>query len=144
MRRTRALVSFLASLLLFLSTSLHAAERDEAEKAAKEIMALLGSQSYLTLWDTYASQFVKDKVTRDTFLTNMSAGRAPLGRLTETKLVDSTLFDSDPGTGLKGRIYAFNFQNTYPGGKFYERIVVVMEADGRFRFTGFGYSPASK
>jgi hypothetical protein len=98
----RALVSFLVSLLLFVSTSLHAAEQDDAEKAAKEILASLANQSFQMLWDTQTSKLFKDKITKDSFLANMSLGRAQLGKLSESKLIDSAFSESDPPTGFKG------------------------------------------
>jgi len=130
--------------LLLASTSSFASDQDDAAKAAKDILKALQSGQYNTLWDSQVSEFFKSKMTKDSFLANMTLGRKQLGTPGETKFVDMAYSQTDPATGMTGEIYAFNYLNTYSAGKFYERIVVLKEKDGRFRLAGLWGAPASK
>lgn len=121
-----------------------AGDREDAEKAAKQILVSLQSKKYEVLWNTQMSEFFRSKMTKDSFLANMTMGRLQLGAATDSKFIDMAYSQVDPATGTKGEIYAFNYLNTYPAGKFYERIVVIKEKDGIFRLAGLWGSPAPK
>jgi hypothetical protein len=121
-----------------------AADQDDAAQAAKEILHSLREGQYTKLWDTQTSAFFKAKMTKDSFLANMSMGRQQLGKPGNSKFVDMAYSQSDPSSGTKGEIYAFNYLNAYAAGNFYERVVVIKEADGKFRMAGLWGSPASK
>lgn len=133
------------SVAAFLGVMHHsavAAERDEAEKSAVTVLRMLDEKNYEGLWNNLVSTWFKDKTTKDSFLANMAMGRAQLGgKSTETQLVDHTFATSDPASGYKGKIYAFNFKTAYPAGKFYERVVVIQEKDGKFRLSGIWGTP---
>ena len=139
------LLKLITSVLL-LATSLVvlAGDREDADKAAKSILSSLQSKSYETLWNSQMSEFFRSKVTKDSFLANLTLGRQQLGTLSESKFIDMAYSQVDPGSGMKGEIYAFNYLNTYTAGKFYERIVVVKEKDGKFRLAGLWGTPAAK
>jgi hypothetical protein len=85
-----------------------------------------------------------EKSPKDSFLANITMGRQQLGSPGEFKFVDMAYTQSDPTTGMKGEIYAFNYLTSYSAGKFYERIVVIKEKDGRFRLAGMWGAPAPK
>ena len=137
---------FFISCLLALTCGLSlAADQDDARKAASEILASLRSGQYVKLWDTQTSAFFKSKLTKDSFLANMTIGRQQLGSpIGDPKFVDMAYSQNDPSTGFKGEIYAFNFLSSYSTGNFYERIVVVKEQDGKFRMSGLWGAPAPK
>ena len=128
--------------LALLSVPAAAAEQQDAEAAAKAIISSLDGRQYKKLWDAQTSAFFKKQVSEDSFLANMSMGRAPLGKLLNSRFIDVSFSQHDPATGFQGRIYAFNYLNTYAAGKFYERIVVVKEPDGQFRLAGIWGNPA--
>lgn len=132
------------AIFALVASASFAGDKEEAEKAAKQILASLKGKSYDVLWETQMSDFFKSKMTKDSFLANMTIGRQPLGDLTTSKLVDMSYSQMDHATGTKGEIYVFNYLNTYNVGKFYERIVVIKEADGNFRLAGLWGSPAPK
>lgn len=111
------------------SPSPEAPNKEVAEKAVRDIMVLLGQSRFADVWDSRTSDWFKTKVTRDAFLANMTLGRGKLGRLEESKLVSIDHAEHDPTTGYKGSIYAAQFLNTYAGGRFFERIVVIREKD---------------
>jgi hypothetical protein len=136
------------SLLILISVALAAStsfagDREDAEKAAKQILTSLQSKKYEVLWNTQMSEFFRSKMTKDSFLANMTMGRQQLGTVTDSKFIDMAYSQVDPATGTKGEIYAFNYLNTYSVGKFYERIVVIKEKDGIFRLAGLWGSPAA-
>lgn len=133
----------LLSAVLAASTSF-AGDREDAEKAAKQILAALQSKKYEVLWNTQMSEFFRSKMTKHSFVANMSMGRQQLGAVTDSKFIDMAYSQMDHATGTKGEIYAFNYLNTYTVGKFYERIVVIKEKDGYFRLAGLWGSPAPK
>lgn len=135
------IVSFVAALAAVPGVA-PGAEADDAAKAAQEIMASLAKGQYELLYDTRTSKFLQEKVDKDKFLTNMMIGRASLGKLKDTRLLDSAFSESDPGSGYQGKIYSFNYLNTYANGKYYERVVVIQDGDGRFRLSGLLGKPA--
>jgi hypothetical protein len=121
-----------------------AADTDDAAKAAREIMATLGKEQYEQLYDVRASKFLKEKVDKDKFLTNMMIGRAPLGKLKDTKLIESAISEPNPASGYGGKVYYFDFLNTYANGTYYDRVIVVQESDGKFRLSGLMGKPAQE
>lgn len=143
MKKSFVSTLILISAVLAASTSF-AGDREDAEKAAKQVLALLQSKKYEVLWNTQMSDFFRSKMTKDSFLANMTIGRQQLGAATDSKFVDMAYSQVDPATGTKGEIYAFNYLNTYIAGRFYERIVVIKEKDGNFRLAGLWGSPAAK
>lgn len=118
-------------------------QQAEAEKSAVEIMKMIGQQKYKDVWATRISAWFKQRVpSEDVFLANMSMGRAQLGHVQQTLVISSEYAKSDPATGYQGDIYAITFKNSYQVGNFYERIVVIKEADGKYRLSGIFGSPA--
>ncbi len=121
-----------------------AGDQEDAEKAAKQILSLIQNRKYEDLWSTKMSEFFRSKMTKDSFLANMTMGRQQLGVAINSKFIDMAYSKVDPASGTKGEIYAFNYLDTYTIGKFYERIVVIKEKDGVFRLAGLWGSPAPK
>lgn len=139
----RTIFILIVVILPSLSNIATGADQDDAKKASKEIVSLLARKQFQLLWNSLTSKFFKDKMTKDSFVANMSIGRAQLGELTDSKLIDIAYSETDPADpGYKGKIYAFNYLNTYSAGKFYERVVVMKEDDGQFRLSGLWGSPA--
>ena len=141
--------NLLCKLLLIISlgfgaVSCLAADQDDAARAAKEVLTSLSNKQYEKLWTSQMSEFFKSKMTKDSFLANMTLGRQQLGALSDSKFIDMAYSQIDPASGTKGEIYAFNYLNTYSSGKFYERIVVIKEKDAKFRLAGIFGSPAPK
>lgn len=143
MKKFFVLMLILMSAALATSKSF-AGDREDAEKAAKQILASLQGKKYEVLWNTQMSEFFRSKMTKDSFLANMTMGRQQLGDATGSKFIDMAYSQVDPATGTQGEIYAFNYLSTYTAGKFYERIVVIKEKDGNFRLAGLWGSPAAK
>lgn len=143
---TKKLLHLFVATMLALSWGLSiAADQDDAKKAASEILTLLRSGQYTELWETQTSTFFKSKLTKDSFLANMAMGRQQLGNPTgDPKFIDMAYSKSDPSSGFKGEIYAFNYLSSYAAGSFYERVVVVKEQDGKFRMSGVWGAPAPK
>lgn len=132
----RILIAAILSAAGCAAGAVVAAEADDAAKAAQEIMTILGKEQYELLYDARASKFLKDQVDRDKFLTNMMIGRASLGKLKESKLLNSAASDPEPTSGYKGKVYYFEYANTYANGKYRERVIVIQESDGKFRMSG--------
>jgi hypothetical protein len=142
--RTLTRLFFIIGYLFTTTQFAIAADQDEATKAAKDILASIQKQQFEKLWNTQTSEFFKSKMTKDSFIANLTLGRQQIGAPTETKFIDMAYTQIDPSTGFKGEIYAFNYLTTYSVGKFYERIVVVKEKDGKFRLSGLWGAPAQK
>jgi hypothetical protein len=129
------------SLFVALPFSAHAGDQDDALKAAKEILSSLQQKKFETLWNNQTGEFFKSKTTKDSFIANLTIGRLQLGTPSESKFIEMVYAQSDPATGFKGEIYTFIYLNKYSSGKFYERIVVVKEKDGKFRLSGLWGAP---
>jgi hypothetical protein len=126
------------------STGLATTDQEDATKAAAEILTSIHEQKFEKLWTTQTSEWYKSKVTKESFIANLTLGRQPLGLPQDIKFIDMAYAKMDASTGYQGDIYAFNYLTTYAVGKFYERVVVIKEKDGAFRLSGLWGAPAPK
>lgn len=133
-----------SAFTVFIASTTFAGDREDADKAAKAILTSLQTKNYEGLWNSQMSDFFRSKMTKDSFLANLTIGRQQIWPLVESKFIDMAYSQIDPASGTKGEIYAFNYLNTYTAGKFYERVVVIKEKDGLFRLAGLFGSPAPK
>ena len=140
--RNLPVLLFLFGFFFFSSNEPLADERQSAAQAARDIMSAFSDRQYKQIWDTQMSEVFQKQMTEDSFLANMSIGRAQLVKFSSSKIVDVQYSERDPATGYKGKIYAFTFLNIYAVGRFYERIVVNKENDGIYRLAGLWGSPA--
>ena len=129
MRITLVNIIFCAWLLIMPGLAA-ASDQEDATKAAQEILQSLQQGQFESLWNTQTSKFFQSRITKDSFIANLAISRPQLGTPGASKRVDMAYSQTDPSTGFKGEIYAFNYLNSYSNGKFYERIVVVKETDG--------------
>lgn len=120
------------------------ADETNAKRASQEILASLRQNQFDRLWDRQTSQFYKSRVTKQSFIANLTIGRAQFGSPGQSEFVDESYSQTDPSTGFRGEIYAFNYLNSYSVGRFYQRIVVVKENDGKFRLAGLRGAPANR
>jgi hypothetical protein len=144
---SRFVLTIIASLLVgstSCSAQPAAASENAAQKAAEDILQSLSNGEFKTVWDKKVSRFIKDRTSEDAFLSNMSMGRPTLGKLQSFTLVSREHASRDPASGFIGDIYSMTFRSKYPTGEFYERIVVLKEADGAYRLSGIGGSPVPK
>ncbi len=136
MKTQLARLLFFSCLILSFSAVSWAADQDEAVKASKDILTSIQQKQFEKLWNTQMSKWFKTKVTKESFIANLTLGRQQFGTPGESKYIDMAYSKTDQSTGYQGEIYAFNYLNTYTAGKFYERIVVIKEDDGKFRLAG--------
>jgi hypothetical protein len=131
--------------LLCMSFAARADDAEQAARAAQQILTLIADNHLNALWDTRVSKFFKDRVTKEVFLANLSQGRATVGgaRLS-SQLVDISYANQDGQSGYRGDIYSCRFLSRYPGGDFYESIILIKEADGQFRLSGMFAAPAPR
>jgi Protein of unknown function (DUF4019) len=131
--------------LLCTSFAVRADDAEQATLAAQQILTLIANDRLYALWDTRVSKFFKDRVGKDVFLANLSQGRVSVGgaRLS-SHLVDITYANQEPESGYKGDIYTCRFLSKYPGGNFYESVVLIKEPDGQFRLSGISAAPAPR
>jgi hypothetical protein len=118
------------------------ADQSEAGKAASEIVRSIRNGELDKLWNTQTSAYFKSRFSQETFVANLMLGRQQLGPPLHSQFIDMAYSQQDPGTGVRGEIYAFNYVTAYRPGRFHERIVVVKEQDGRFRLAGIWSAPA--
>jgi hypothetical protein len=128
---------FTTTLFAFwFSAVAHAGDPEDASAAASAILQSLNEQKYEFVWESQSSSYLRGKVQRDDFVSSMAIGRAQFGKLVETKMLNASSVDPDPNAGYDGKVFAVNYLNTYAAGKYLERVVLVKEADGRFRLAG--------
>ena len=141
MKRFIAIGLFLS--LLCASFSARADDTEQATLAARQFQKMVSENKLNALWDTLVSKQFKEQVSKNTFLANLSQGRASVGGPFESsELVDVTYNNPQPETGYKTEFYACRFLTTYPAGKFYESFFMVKETDGQYRLGGVFSAPA--
>lgn len=131
-------------MILFVTATPALAQQDKAQSAAESILKSLAAGQYRLVWDQQTSQWFRTHATEEQFLANMSMGRPQLGTLQKLSLVSMDHTNKDPVTGFEGDIYAVTFHSKYTAGEFYERVVVLKEADGVYRLAGIFGSPVPK
>jgi hypothetical protein len=123
-----------------------AARADDAEQAtlvANQIQKMIAENKLNALWDTLVAKQLKDQISKDSFLANLSQGRLAVGGPAQSsQIVDVTYNNPQPETGYKTAFYACRFLTKYPAGKFYESLFIVKDADGQYRVGGFFAAPA--
>lgn len=131
--------------LLFMAPTTFASDQEDADKAASSILSSLQKKDFETVWNKQMSKFFQSKMTKQSFLANMALASQQLGTTSGSMFIDMAYSQIDPATGTKGEIYAFNYLSTYTiAGKIYERVVVIKEADGKFRLAGLWRAPPPK
>ena len=138
-------------LLLCMATA-PLARADDAAKAtaaAQKILQLLSTNQVSLIWSGHLSSFwwehlTANNVSKEQFLSNTSLGRAQLGALFSAKVIDVNFMAFDPNMPAVKDVYSINFVSTYASGKFYERVVVVKDRDGEFKWHGIWGAPAPK
>lgn len=134
---------FLIALLLFATSStVFSSDADDAKSVAGTIMSKISNGDYKDVWENHVSNWFKSKITKDSFLANLSISRSMLGNRQDSKLVDVAYSKNDPATGYQGDIYAFTYKNKYQSTTLYERIVLIKENDKGFVLSGFWGNPA--
>lgn len=134
------LVVFLCFTAAASALARDARDESDATKAANKILESIQQKKYEFLWDSQTSDFFKSQTTKNSFVSNMAIGRLQLGAPGKSELAGVAY--SQSSDGFNGEIYSFNYVNVYAAGKFYERIVVIKEADGKFRMSGLWGAPA--
>jgi hypothetical protein len=137
-----ALVTGLGAAAALAQSGPNSADQDKALASAKAFLALVKDGKFNTAWNTHISQFFKQRTNQDVFAANMSMGRQNVGTLQSSRLVDVTYSAKDVGSGYVGDIYSVRFLNKYERGTFYDFLVLIKEADGQWRISGLGGSPA--
>lgn len=115
-----------------------------AVNAAEGILKNFAVNQYKQVWSQQTSKFFKDRMKESEFITGISFQRSSLGTLNSHKIEDVKYFSRDPSSGFQGDIFAVMFRTNYNAGEFLEQIVVVKDADGTYRMSGFHGVPAPK
>ena len=114
----------------------------DAKRAATAIRASIAAGRYEQLYDDQTSSWMKQRVNRQQFIASLQSGRAQMGPIVSETYLTSALMQEDPQSGYKGEIYSFDYKAKYAQASFYERIVVIRDADGAFRLSGLVAQPA--
>ena len=136
----RAIVIALASIPLLAKAD----EVAEARAAASAFRRAVANQRFEEAYDNLLSAFFKEKskTTKAAFVQNLRNGRALVGEVKKTTDISYTYAESDPVSGYKGKMYMFDYKTVYEKGSFTERLVVIQEADGKYRIGGLWSVPA--
>ena len=117
-------------------------EADDAEGAASGVRRAIVRQEFDDLYDNRVSDIFKSKVSKAVFIQNLRTGRANVGEQQQATLTSHTFSETDPASGYRGRIYAFDYHVRYERAAFFERLIVVKDPDGIFRLAGIWANPA--
>jgi hypothetical protein len=123
--------------LIFLTTTVLGQTRNEAsaQQAAKSWLALVDAGRYGESWNQVA-QYLKKKITKDQWVTELNQIRTPLGTVKSRRL-DSTQFkDNLPGlpAGQYAAVrYTTAFANAPPG----TELVALMLENGQWRVVAY-------
>ena len=135
------LLRFMISCLIYSYSLPLLAQESDAQAAAENILRSLASQKFNYVWNNLTSDWAHKNWAPDAFLANMAMTRPALGELKDLSVVGREHISHDQTTNVDGDIYAITFRSTYSTGSFYERVVVIKDNDGKYRFSGIFGAP---
>jgi Protein of unknown function (DUF4019) len=128
----------LVSLLLPQTARTQSQQKPEelAEKSAEAWLALTDSGKYGESWEQAAS-FFKEKVSRDQWISSMTAYRSPLGKVLSRTLKSAVYRTSLPSAPAGEYVviqYNTSFQNQKDA---IETVTPMLDKDGKWRVSGY-------
>jgi hypothetical protein len=126
-------------LITLMAVTARAAETDavaKAEDAARSWLALVDAGKYAQSWDEAAGYF-KGAVTKDGWVSALTAARAPLGALKSRTLRQATFTTTLPGAPDGQYVviqYDTQFENKAAA---VETVTPMLDKDGAWRVSGY-------
>lgn len=128
-------------LLIPITTSALAEDIDDARNVATNILERLEQKKFSDVWDSYVSDWFKEKTTKPAFLGNLTMIHNQLGGKSKNRvLIQQNEADGDIATGYKGKVFSFMYETKFPAANAYETMVLISES-GDFKLAGFNYMP---
>jgi hypothetical protein len=108
----------------------------QAQKAAKQWLALVDAGKYGESWDASAQAF-KSAVSREDWIKQVAAARRPLGKVLSRRLVKSDLV-KDPPKSPPGDYVGIQYRSSFEDLKSaVETVVPMHDPDGKWRVSGY-------
>jgi hypothetical protein len=127
-----------------LATAALADDREQARNVANDILAMLDTDDFERVWDMHASNYLKSKLDRDSFVASVAIGRASLGKRMSSSVLGVELAEQDAASGYESVVYTVRMDSVCRQGHYVEQIVLVKEADGQLRLAGLWGLPTAK
>jgi len=134
------LPAYLITAFFLLPSFVQSAEIDDARDVATIILQKFERKQNRALWKEHVSNWMKNKMTEEAFLAEMSTVQAQLGGTSSDRKIVRQTSAPIPGSGYSGTVYAFTFSASFPSAKAYEMVFLIRE-DGEYRISGIRYSP---
>lgn len=132
---------FLCVAAALYGPAVHADDMSDARNTGSEILDRISTGKSLSVWDSYVSDWFKERMTKDAFLANMAMVKAQQGGAGEERtLIQQNKSDGAPQFGFKKSVYSFTFSTNFPSGKVYETIVLIREGS-EYKVSGLNYLP---
>jgi Protein of unknown function (DUF4019) len=139
MKLAALILSILFALALWpQSASIHAQQKPEelAQKSAEAWLALSDSGKYGESWDQAASTF-KGAISRDQWISQLTAVRTPLGKVESRKLAGAQS-KSNPPNAPAGEYVVLQFSTTFENRKdSTETVAMFLDKDGKWHTAGY-------
>lgn len=111
-------------------------QKEQAEKAAKQWLALVDAGKYGESYDQAAQSF-RAAVSRTEWISNVSAARGPLGNVASRKLIKADEIRNPPNAP-PGDYVGIQYQSSFANLKSAsETVVPMLEKDGTWRVSGY-------
>jgi Protein of unknown function (DUF4019) len=134
-------VPFFIFLLLFLGGTLPslAGDEEDARKAAQIFNSRFDANQMNQLYADFAGEFIRSKVTKDAFVSQLTVLRSQLGGPARERTRIQQTSGPEPTTGQLG--YSFRYKATFPMAVVYQDLTLIKEATGSWKLYGIFFNP---
>jgi hypothetical protein len=132
------LALFLAFVFCPQASTTHAQQKPEelAQNSAEAWLALTDSGKYVESWEQASSSF-RGAVSKDTWITQLTNVRTPLGKVDSRKLTNAR-YVSNPPNAPAGEYVVIHYATAFENEKdSVETVATVLDKDGKWRVAGY-------
>lgn len=142
----KAITSIVISVcsMFFLFSPATATNVDDAKKAAQGVRKAIEEKQFDTLWERQTSDVFKAKSSKLSFVTNLKNIAPQLQQFNSFRLMDANAAKAPTGSNIDGDLYTFNYQASNASETLVQSIIMVKDADGKFRLAGIWFTPTKK
>jgi hypothetical protein len=141
MKRTFSIAVLAMMLATFVFAQDETAKRKAAEQAAQNWLTVVDQGNYGRSWDDAAAYF-KSSVSRENWESMVKQVRDRVGKAGKRELVSATYQRDLPNTP-KGEYVVIQYRTELAAGVMTETVVPMLDADGKWRVSGYFVRPAN-
>ena len=126
-------------VLLVMGRSSRADDESDVKRAAADFNIEFDSNQMNKLYDDFAGQFVRSKVTKAAYVSQLAIFYANLGGAARSRTIIQQQHGPDPGSG--NLMYSFRYNAEYPAATVYQDLTFIRENPAGWKLYGIFFYP---